>query len=456
MSSARLTADVPAAPSAAYIPSSPRAERADAAEDQTPSVDGQVLTLAQCIKVALDRNPDTRMSWQQSRAAAAGVGQARSGYLPSADLFAGASRSDPVTLDSPQDAGPSTTYDAGFSVRYLLFDGGERFAGLKGAEAELLDANFRHNAALQDVALGVEEAYYLLLAAAQIESLAEQTVRQTQSHVDVARARYENGIVSKSDVLRAETEQAEADLEMVRARSDVGIARGRLANVMGISPSESFEVADLPEDPHRRELEDIKLLMAEAADDRPELRAALARVESSRAGVKAANARYWPEATLNAGYGWRDHTFVPELDEWFVGVGVALPLFDGLHRENSIRRAKAVLGEKTAEYDKLLQGVELEVWTAYSRLLEAGQAIDAAQALVLSAEENARLAEGEYKNGTGSIIEVTDAQTSRTSANVRLVQARLGWYTAMARVERAVGRTSVHGTYGDASGDDAP
>ena len=396
------------------------------------------------------------MSWQHSRSAAAGVGQAKSGYFPSADLFAGASRGDAVTLDSPHDIGPSTIYDAGFSVRYLLFDGGARYAGLKGAEAELLNANFRHNATLQDVALGVEEAYYLLLAAAQIDSLAEQTVRQTQSHVDVARARYENGIVSKSDVLKAETEKAEADLEMVRARNEVRIARGQLANVMGISPSESFEVAELPQNRHQRELEDVERLMAEAAESRPELRAALARVESSQAEVKAANARYWPEATLNADYGWRDRTFVPVLDEWFVSIGVTLPLFDGLNRENSIRRAKSDLGGMTAEYDKLLRGVELEVWTAYSRLLEAGQAIDAAQALVVSAEESARLAEGEYKNGTGSIIEVTDAQTSRTSASVRLVQARLGWYTAMARVERAVGRTSVQGTDGDASGDDTP
>jgi outer membrane protein TolC len=101
------------------------------------------------------------------------------------------------------------------------------------------------------------------------------------------------------------------------------------------------------------------------------------------------------------------------------------------------------LAETTAQYEKTLRSVELEVWTAYSQLIEAGQAIDAARTLVSSAEESARVAEGEYKNGTTSIIEVIDAQTARTSSHVRLVQARLGWYTALARLRRAIGRTLI-------------
>jgi len=439
--SRHLLEEIPVSPSSAYVPRSPLPERMPTGNEQLSSIDGHVLSLAQCIKIALERNPETRRSWQRSRSAAAGVGQARSAYLPSADFTAGANRGDPVALDSQQDAGPLNTYDAGFGVRYLLFDGGARSAGLKGAEAELLDVNFQHNATLQDVALMVEEAYYQLLSAKELERVAEQTVRQTQYHVDVARARHENGIVAKSDVLKAETEKADADLQLVRARSQVRIARGQLANAMGLKPSESFELTELPRNSHQQELADAKKLMIDAASRRPELRAALARVESNRAKVKAADARYWPKMTLNADYGWRDRTFVPDRDEWFLGVGISLPLFDGFNREYSIRRAKSDLAETAAEYDKLLRGVELEVWTAYSRLIEAGQAIEAAQTLVASAEESARVTEGEYKNGTASIIEVTNTQTARTTANVRLVQARLDWYTAMARLERAIGRT---------------
>jgi len=271
--------------------------------------------------------------------------------------------------------------------------------------------------------------------------VADQTVRQTQYHVDIARARHENGLVARSDVLKAATEKADADLLLVRARSQVRIARGQLANAMGLKPSTSFKVAELPLNARQRAFADIKRLMAEASTKRPELRAALAKVEADRARLNTAKARYWPQVTLNTDYGWRDRTFVPTRTEWSLGVGISWSLFDGFNREYSIRRAKSDLAGTIAEHERVLRGVELEVWTAYAQLIEAGQAIEAARALVASAEESARAEEGEYKNGTASIVEVTDAQTARTTANVRLVQARLDWYTAMARLERAVGQT---------------
>ena len=436
-----LLGDIPASPSSLYVPRLPLPKPMSIQEGQRTLHKGQVLSLAQCIEIALARNPQTRESWQRARSAAAGIGQARSAYLPSADFTAGANRSDPVSLDGHQETGPANTFDAGFGLRYLLFDGGARSAGLKGAEAELLNANFQHNEMLQDVALKVEEAYYGLLAAKQLERVAEETVRQTQYHVDVARARYNNGLVARSDVLKAETEKASADLLLVRARNEIRIARGNLANAMGLKPSESFEVAELRQNPHQQELADVKRLMAEATANRSRLRAALAKVEAARANIKARKARYWPKIALSADYGWRDRTFVPDRDEWSLGLGLTWPLFEGFNREYTVHRAKAELAKSVAEYEKLFHGVELDVWTAYSRLIEAGQAIEAARALVASAEESARVTEGEYKNGTASIIEVTDAQTARTTANVRLVQARLDWYTALARLERAIGRT---------------
>ena len=452
-SSNHLPGDVPVSPSSSYVPRPPLPERMPTGNEQSALIDGRVLSLAQCIKIALERNPETRRSWQRSRSAAAGVGQARSAYLPSADFTAGANRGDLVALDSQQDTGPLNTYDAGFGVRYLLFDGGARSAGLKGAEADLFDVNFQHNATLQDVALKVEETYYQQLAARELERVAEQTVRQTQYHVDVARARHKSGLVARSDVLKAETEKANADLLQVRARSQARIARGQLANAMGLKPSESFEVVELPQNPHQQELADIKRLMAESAARRPELRAALARVESARANVEAGKASYWPKMAINADYGWRDRTFVPDRDEWSFGVGISWPLFDGFNREFTVRRAKSNLARSVAEHEKLLRGVELEVWTVYAQLIEAGQAIEAARALVASAEESDRVTEGEYKNGTASIIEITDAQTDRTTANVRMVQARLDWYTAMARLERAVGQTFAQAPRDAANGE---
>ena len=84
--------------------------------------------------------------------------------------------------------------------------------------------------------------------------------------------------------------------------------------------------------------------------------------------------------------------------------------------------------------------MQLEVWDSYTKLKEAGQAVEAAQALVASATETLKVTEGEYKNGMVSMVDVIDAQTALSNARLKLVQARLDWFTEMAELERATGR----------------
>lgn len=401
----------------------------------------QKLTLVQCIQIALERNPQTVSSGYAARAAAARVGQAKSAYLPTVGFVSSAVRGNSEQIDNKPDSSVRNTFDAVFGVRYLLFDGGRRDALVQGVAAELLAANFRYNTILQDIALGVEESYYDLLAAQRLSDLAVETVRQRESHVQIAEARYKTGIVAKSDVLKAQTEKADADLRLVQAENAVRIARGRLANAMGLHVSESFEIVDLSEDVHRLELADIESLLDDAARNRPELQAALAQIEAQRAGVKAAESRFWPAVSAIWDFGWEGRSFFPGQEQWNVGVGLDIPLFTGFDRTYQVHRAKADLAKAVADRQKLLRDEQLEVWTAYSRIIESSQAIDAAIKYVASAEESARVAEGEYKNGTGSIIGLIDAQTARTAARTRLIQTNLDWHMSMARFERAVGRT---------------
>lgn len=405
-----------------------------------PEIKGRALTLSYCIRIALERNPRTRMAWQNVQSAAARVGEERAAYLPLARLTLGAVRehSDPLFSSWYRE---NILYNIRFRASYLLFDGGARSARVTGIKAELLSTNFQHNAILQEVALAVEETYYELLAAKWAMNVAQETVKQTQYHVDLARARHESGLVARSDVLKAETEKADADLVLVKARSAVEIEHGRLASIMGLKVSQPFEVAENLEVDRKQELGNIEKLLDEAGEVRPELQSALAQIEIEGTNVKAAQSQYWPNINMNIGYGWRNYALEWDQDEWSVGIGIDLPLFTGLDRAYQIQRAKSDLARANAEYENLLRDVELEVWVAYSRVTEADQTIQAAEKLVSSAEENNRVAEGEYKNGIGSIIELIDAQTSLTTARNHLVQSRLAWYIAKARLERALGQT---------------
>jgi len=409
--------------------------------DLAPEFVGRTLSLGECVAIALEHNPHTAESWQGIRAAAARTGRAKAEYLPIIGFTSSAARGDAVELDEKTDFGTQNRYDGVFGLRWLIFDGGGRKARVDAATAEVLAAGFRHNTALQDVALLTVESYYNLLAARSFRHLAEETVRQRDYQLRLAQARHSAGVVSKSDVLRAETEKADADLNLVRARNAVEVVKGRLATAMGLSVSTGFQIADLPEVEYAEQLADVQVLLDEAARNRPELKTALAQVRSQEAAVRLAKSRYWPALAVDTGLGWIGRGFPPDQRQWDVGVALDLPLFTGFDRNYQLHGSKSDLARALAEREAVLRGVELEVWTTYWQTIEAGQAIEAAERFVASAEESARVAEGEYKSGTGSIIGLIDAQTQRTAAQARLINARLDWRTAKARFERAVGRS---------------
>ena len=409
--------------------------------DLATELAGRPLSLGECITIALENNPRSAESWQVIRSAAARAGRAKADYLPVIGFSSSASRGDTAELDGQADPGAQNRYEAVFGLRWLLWDGGGREARIDVAVADVLAAGFAHNATLQDVTLEVVEAYYSLLAARSFWELAVETVRQRDYQLRLAKARHAAGVVAKSDVLRAEAEKAAADLDLVRAKNTVHVAKGQLASTMGARVSGDFQIQDAPPADYSAELADIGALLKEAARSRPELKAALALVRSQEAEVRIAESRYWPEIALDTGFGWLGRSLPPTQGQWNLGGALDLPLFTGFDRNYQLHSSKADLDRALAARRIVLQGVELDVWTAYWQSIEATQAIGAAERFVASAEESARVAEGEYKNGTGSIIGLIDAQTQRTVARDRLIQTRLDWRTAVARLERAVGRS---------------
>jgi TolC family type I secretion outer membrane protein len=437
---------VPESPAAVYAPFSRPEDQVETRDEVPPDITARILTLADCVRIGLELNPATKSTWQAVRSAAARVGEEESTYLPEVDFSAIAVREKQVTFQSLQSTQPPNTgnlFTTAFALNYLLFDGGQRASRVGGVQADLQSVGFQHNAGLQNVALKVEQSYYTLLATQWSLQVAEETVRNNESHVRLAQARFDAGLVPRSDVLKAATAKADADLALVGARDSVRIAEGTLVSAMGLKVSTPVKIAEVPESMHPHEAEDMERLLDEAAKNRPELLAAASKVKAKQAGIQEAKSQYWPKIGANAGYGWIDNAFFPNHDQWAVGVTLNVPLFTGFKRQYQVKRAKTDTEQARADYMSQLRGVELEVWTAYSRLIEADEAIQAAKTFVASADESARLADGEYKAGTGNIIALIDAQTALTTARNRLVQARFAWYIARAQFEKAIGRSFI-------------
>ncbi len=340
--------------------------------------------------------------------------------------------------DLPQ-SDPGLGFSGHFTVRYLIFDAA-RSARIEGAEAQLAAAGFRHHATLLDLALEVQEAFFQAQGAMWYKAAVEELIRQGESQYALAKARHEVGLARRYDVVVAEARLAELLASRAVAHAQVVQAQGRLTKSLGLNLGRPVQVAAMAESDPIMPTQDLERLMELAVQTRPELGEAKANVQRALAQARIEDAGALPtvsaDATLAGNYDTRSQLSIP----WSVGLGVTLPLFQGYATEYGKQRAQWEEQKARTDLEGQVNEVQFEVWAAYSQAQEAQERVAALQKLVGAAQQALELATENYANGVGTVIEVLDAHAGVATARLNLVQARLDWHLAVARIEHAVGK----------------
>ena len=114
-------------------------------------------------------------------------------------------------------------------------------------------------------------------------------------------------------------------------------------------------------------------------------------------------------------------------------------IFDGALTIGKVKQAKALYKKSQTELEDRSRQIELDVRTAYSDFLEAKEVLDSQTKVQEQAEEALREANARFDAGTGTQLDVLDAETSLTQARTTQVQALHDYAAARARLERSIG-----------------
>ena len=417
-----------------------------AAAQERPATPGAPLTLQTAIDIALDANPLMRAAREGVQVAREAVGEARAPYYPEIVLRAGYTRWQsqaflPEGIPGFTDGatiGPTNDWTAGLAGRYTLADFGERAARLRATLARQDIADVEVTRVRQNLALGVAQAFYGLVAAIESRRVGESTLARAEEHMALARARRAAGAVSGADVIQAQVEVADARLALVRLDRLVRVARGQLTTSMGLPVETPVDVAPSVGAIAPPDLEPMADALARA-DDRPEVAVARTHVTLGDWQVAVAESAFRPRIEAEGSYGWRDRDF-PVGQDWRAGVVVRWSLFDGHARQHRLGQARAEQARAKADTERVHQQVRQDVWTARARLEEAFAAIAAAEVLVRDADEGVRVATERYRVGAGTVNELLDAQSALTRANAARVEARWQYETAQVEYRWSMGK----------------
>ena len=403
------------------------------------------LTLVDVVDIALRNSPTTRISWSNARAAAARLGAARGDFLPPASVDLRATKSQTsgtggLNPSRQESYGPSATFT------WLLFDF-NRGPSITSARQALVAADWTHNAAVQDVVLQVGQAYYSYAAARALLVAQRVTKAEADSNLAAAEERQRVGVATIAEVLQARTARAQALLALQGTEGDVAATRGALAVSTGYPATADFDIDPIAGTEPVGEIGDsVEALIGVAMASRPDLAAAAATWQQSRADARAAYAKRLPSfiAQGNVGRSYLSGQTDPK-DNYSLGLGLSIPIFNGFTWEYDAEAANETARAQAARAEQLGQRAVLEVFTDYYALRTATQSVRTTEDLFASAEASAQAALGRYRAGVGSLLELLTAESALGSARALRIQARLSWHVALLQLAHDVGVLDEHG-----------
>ena len=417
----------------------------------------QPLSLIGALNTALQQNAAILKGKNDLEASYGIVVQTRAIALPLVQATGKYADNEITTLQEPP-LSPAFSYpeahqdwNAGLQIVQSIYDGGKLTAAVRAARLTKEQALAQYQPVIADALLATRVAYYDVLLAAQQITVHEASVNLLQKELEDQQRRFNAGTVPHFNVLRAEVAVANERPLLIQARNNYRIAKNNLSNLLGYNlPRDIWE--DIPlrltdtldAVPFVVNLPDA---IQQALGRRTELVALRKAEELQQLGIVNAKSGYKPTVQVFAGYNWFNSSFSTDvgnsLDGWNAGGQMTWNLFDGLLTHGKVVQANALHDKSKNDLADQSRQIELQVRTAYSDFIEAKEVLDSQLKVQEEADEALREARARAEAGTGTQLDVLDAETSLTQARTTDVLALHDYATARAKLERAIGEDMV-------------
>lgn len=450
---------------------------ADAIEDIKVQK-GAVLTLNDCISIALNNNPAIRNARYNYGISKSNVGIARSEFFPTVGVGTGYKFNDTSTNRYTTS---TNTYSVEATLNQLLWNFGRTNAHIKMQKFYMIADEYLFYNAVRETTFLVKQRYFEVLAA-------RATMFINRAYVDInernylrTKAYFEEGLKSKIDLVNAEVTLSDSRISFVQSENSYKNSLVNLNNAMYIAKAPSYSIegtegfnvknnltpVDLtqitkPSDKEINKLpvnvKDAKLstavekleyltnyevdefpytfeeCMKMAYTNRSDLKAYTSTLDAVKENLLYVKRNYYPELSASAGYGWRDTN---STNSFNVGVNLSSSL-NIMNQKYQVDAAKYQVDIAENSLNQLNQDIYFEVQNAYIDMVQLEKQIPLLSVKVRQTLENYELAEGRYYVGLGDYIQLQDAKVNYNNAQVSYIETIYKYNVARANLESVI------------------
>ena len=284
----------------------------------------------------------------------------------------------------------------------------------------------------------VKKVYYSILQTRSALGSVEEALKSYKELDKVTGDYVVQQVALKADLLTVQTRLAKVEYEQLELSNQLATQKEQLNSLLGRAVDTSFEVAGVPEFTSFET--DLAAARKIALDRRPELEQAKLAIEQATLDRRIKKSEYIPD--VSAGFVYlTPRNYAPVIPKNFANVGVVVSwaFFDWGRKKHQLSEKDKGVEQAKNELKETEDQVLIDVGDKLRKLQQCGQALRVAKLAENSAKENLRVSTGRYKFQAVMLSDVLQSQASLAEATHEYQSALLGFWTAKAEFEKALG-----------------
>lgn len=339
--------------------------------------------------------------------------------------------------------GLNNTYSTGFSLAMPLVNVPLwKSLNITGMDVDL--AVEKAKSSRQDLIDQVQQTFYSVLLAKDSYNVYKENYENTLRNYNEVKQKYDNGTTAKYDLIRAEVNVQNAIPNMYNALNSIEVTKWKLKALIGVDLNTPVECSGSLQS-FSNNLVEVALNEQVSIEDNTNIKQLQIQSNMLDETYKMKLAKYYPTLNLALDYNWvaMEDTYKFGTYNWnpySTGtLALKIPIFSGGQRYHDLKQTKVQQEQMQLQMEDTRRNLEVAVRQTLNTMETAVMQYDAAQKGIEGAETGYEISRKRYEIGSGTLLEMNDAQLALLQARLNLNQSVYNYLIAKSTLDKTLG-----------------
>lgn len=338
----------------------------------------------------------------------------------------------------------ANSYEAKAQVTQILFNSAV-FRGIGASEIYLNASKELLNSNVNKTVLSIRRAFYGVLLTKELLKIMNESLQNARDNLGNLRKMYEQGFASEYDVLQVEVQVDNLNPTIVDLDNALKGAKDGLKVIMGVPQTEEIDISG-ELNYTDEELPDENSTLNKALADNLDLKSLDWKMQVDNAMIDLDRAEYWPTVAAFGNYSYAGSSETLNFQNYssaMVGLTFSINLFQGNQTASRVEKSTITYNQTREQLAMLREATSAQVKSKILELQKVKSLIAAHDRTIKLAERTYSIAKTRFKEGTGTQLEIKNADMEIRTAKTNRLQSVYSYIIAKSELESLMGITEA-------------